>query len=625
MLTATLTRPTSIAATTTCDTKLALTETIDVGALAPPKSRTISLEPIIRHPKAKHRSLRSQEVSKDVDSSTEWVSPRVSLDTSTVPQSPAQSDAQSSAASTSSSGNRVSFRLAQAASTSTPSRPSPAASSSKASIREKTITANIELTKAGCLAGDTLLIRVNVQHSKAIKSLHGIIVTLYRQGRIDYSPPLSLFGDIDAKEAQRIKHNEYYPKSKTGLGGLSLTSAGSSSVFRKDLSQTFAPLIVDPHSLISTLTASVKVPEDAFPTISGVPGAMISFKYYVEVIVDLGGKLAGQQRHLPRLGTLPTPGSFSGRTESGAGMLAALSGSTVDTEHLRREKSVVACAFEVIVGTRDSERTRKTAPVDAATRAPSRVDPIEEHSAEQEGDSGDYPGEYDYHYYDAAAHGDELYDDHYNYDDYHEYHDAPPLMPPPNLDADVDPLDDKERIRRAEERLLPSQPPGQDAPGPSTVQNGSCTESTPLASLAQPDVQSSVDESPSIHTQLPTHPSAPTIEDLQLSSPPALSSVSASVNGTTHGDDKRELERQRLLAEASSPFDHVEVEVDHHVDSDADAEPESSTHALAREPLVPSAPHLTLEPYGYSYAHQEGATSAPRDAATLENLPQYER
>ncbi|RAL63135.1 hypothetical protein DID88_004217 [Monilinia fructigena] len=86
------------------------------------------------------------------------------------------------------------------------------------------------------------------------------------------------------KEAERLKHEEYYPKSKTGLGGLSLSSAGSTSVFRKDLSQTFAPLIVDPTTLTAQVTASVRVPEDCFPTICGVPGQMVNFKYQVEVI-----------------------------------------------------------------------------------------------------------------------------------------------------------------------------------------------------------------------------------------------------------------------------------------------------------------------------------------------------
>ena len=72
-----------------------------------------------------------------------------------------------------------------------------------------------------------------------------------------------------------MKHEEYYPKSKTGLGGLSLSSAGSSSIFRKDLAQTFAPILIDPYTLSAVIHASVESPADAFPTISGVAtGAM---------------------------------------------------------------------------------------------------------------------------------------------------------------------------------------------------------------------------------------------------------------------------------------------------------------------------------------------------------------
>ena len=97
------------------------------------------------------------------------------------------------------------------------------------------------------------------------------------------------------------------------------------------------------------------------PTISGVPGEMISFKYNVEVVVDLGGKLAAQGRHMPRVGTVVFPSSFGSTSARGAGnpnMLAAWGGSIIDTDHIRREKSVVCCLFEVLVGSTDSARKR---------------------------------------------------------------------------------------------------------------------------------------------------------------------------------------------------------------------------------------------------------------------------
>ena len=367
MITSTITRPTSIAATSSCDQKISLVQTVDIGLMNPPRPRTISLEPISRRTrrrktvKAKEGSVVEAtgagpggEACKPPGSPLpdESASQCGSVDHNTDPRSPAPSDIQSTASTATSTGSTTSgstsFRLGTVPSSAGPARSSQRGSkSSKTSFPDKTITATIELLKSGCLPGDNIPLKISVKHTKAIKSMHGIIITLFRQGRIDSAPPLSLFTDMKGKAAEKLKHEEYYPKSKTGLGGLSLSSAGSSSLFRKDLAQTFAPLLVDPTTLTAVVTASVRVPEDVFPTIIGVPGQMISFKYHIEVVVDLGGKLAGQQRHLPRVGAVTLPSSYG--SSSGGGnlnMLAAWGGSIVDTDHIRREKSVVACLFE---------------------------------------------------------------------------------------------------------------------------------------------------------------------------------------------------------------------------------------------------------------------------------------
>ncbi len=156
---------------------------------------------------------------------------------------------------------------------------------------DRTITATIELLKGGCLPGDVVPIKVSVQHIKRIKSLHGVIVTLYRQGRIDSSPPISLFKDLSKEDAKRLEKEEVLSKVQDGARWPFLTSAGPCSVFRKDLSQAFSPLLIDPATMSASINTSVRVPPEAFPTIKGVPGEMISFKYQIEVIVDLGGSL----------------------------------------------------------------------------------------------------------------------------------------------------------------------------------------------------------------------------------------------------------------------------------------------------------------------------------------------
>src|ERR1700678_1847540 len=60
MITATMTRPTSIAATSSCDRKISLVETVDIGPMPPPKPRVISLEPISRKSRKK-RAVKSKE------------------------------------------------------------------------------------------------------------------------------------------------------------------------------------------------------------------------------------------------------------------------------------------------------------------------------------------------------------------------------------------------------------------------------------------------------------------------------------------------------------------------------------------------------------------------------------
>lgn len=620
MLTSTMTRPTTIMPTATCDRKVYLIEAIDIAPLLQPKPKIVTLERISRRSKTKSKSKKG--LSSSGDQSTPQTtdqsrSSRVSelsspADEAEAPGSPAPSDTSFDSHFSSSNGasSNASGPLSTRAET------AKTASSSKAALHEPSpITATIELLKAGFLRGDSIPLKISVNHTKHVSSLRGIIVTLYRQARVDMHPAIPVV--MNAK-GENVSSEDYYPKSKTGLGGLSLSSAGSSHVFRKDLSQSFAPLIVDPRTRTAEVKASVRVPDEAFPTISCVPGAMISFRYYVEVVVDLQGKLTGLDKYFSNSGmmiTLPTaygssPGPNGG--PDGAGVFSAWGGHFLDTEPLRRDKGVVSCIFEVIVGTKDSDRRK------GKGRAVFETDI--EPDLQTGGNSNNQVGlEREHQFLAESSSGHDLRDYAYQSMDVPDYLEAPhpyahPLYPVPDM-VDEDNLPEKERLRRAEERLMPSAPPpppaessssgnfGPSAPVlPDEIRSGLAVRLGPLAGSSASAVS-------------PIAPSAPPADDLgPPSAPPDMYEPSApnyeiASGSATNGhqssptDDKQELQRRRLEQERSAPEPLGE-----------EASPTGSLPPDVRTTAIfaPSAPVLSEDEYVFNTAHST-------------DLPRYER
>lgn len=498
----------------------------------------------------------------------------------------------------------------------------------KPGVEDRTITATIELLKGGCLPGDTVSVRISVQHIKRIKSMHGVIVTLFRQGRIDSSPPISLFkSPTSGEEGRRLQKEEYYPKSKTGLGGLSLSSAGSCSVFRKDLSQSFSPLIIDPVTLTANVTTSVRIPEDAFPTIKGVPGEMISFKYQLEVIVDLGGKLASQiqsgQSTSARVGAIgsPTAAPVAGNPyEGGAASLAYWGGRPIDTDRLRREKGVISVAFEVVVGTDDSSRQRAknvlrgtpstyTQQHQEQSSSPEGASPLQDGAERQSYDPSSY----------AHAHDD--YPSPANEPAPYSSNSTRPLgppapfyVPPPAVVPNESQLSEKERIRQAEQRLLPSQPDaGPSSPAYPEGENIYDAGDEPQAgqSSRPPPAQLLItDEGASAPPD--DGPSAPTLDEIAV---------------PDSAEDKQELERRRLLAEASAPPEFPDDYDAAGPSNSASAPSPPSATASPPGAFEPSAPVLgDEEHYGPHHAYQEpGPSARSGPSGPTEELPRYER
>jgi len=130
-----------------------------------------------------------------------------------------------------------------------------------------TIKVILDVPQRGYLRGESIPVKLTINHLKKIQDLNGIIITFVRVCRLDNGPD----GVVES--------------------------------FRKDLQQTVLPLYVDPVSLNSEVKTSLRVPPDAFPTITGCP--LVSFQYFIEVLINLSGRSVNvdpdlvADRHLP--------------------------------------------------------------------------------------------------------------------------------------------------------------------------------------------------------------------------------------------------------------------------------------------------------------------------------------
>ena len=477
----------------------------------------------------------------------------------------------------------------------------------KTVFKGKTITARIELLRGGYLPGEIIPVRVMVQHTKFVKSIPGVIVTLFRIGRIDRHPLLPVTNSLRYATSEKGQD----PNSQVGISGLSLSTADKSHSFRMDLAQNMAPMVVNPNTLQAEIKTGVRIPEGTFPTISGVPGRLISFTYHVEVVMDLHGRLSALDGILPRM-NISDPGSVFGMpsnlgsTDFGSG---GPSQDFLNTAQLRREKSIADSTFDIVIGTKDSSRRAAKKPVDPWEEAlkVSTQSSDEQANAPQPRSfqlpnthqplpqphiAGSTP--------DSTPGMNVIAQASLPNSRGHRSPVQPPasthnLIPPPPIE---EPKNEKARLRAAEERLLPSAPP---------VDYGSSS-------------------------QLP--PSAPRLEDLEgtpsFEEPPHMPSFVRSSNAGPSGglsrapiadasDDKQELERQRLLAQASSPYDN---------DEDADENTEigraGPVEAAAASLSPPSAPFFD-ENGEYVRPPPNGFLETVEGTQGVENLPRYQK
>ncbi|KAK3069271.1 ph-response sensor protein [Teratosphaeriaceae sp. CCFEE 6253] len=636
MVTTTMTRPTTMSPTMNYDHKVYLVERIDISPIFPPKPRTITLEPLLSRTRARQQARRlvdssSRRTGSNLQSEPDRdsVVPSVHTDGDT-PLSPVPSEI--SFDSIGSSNGRTS----QPDST----RPSPSGAggsdgskttTGRSSGSYKTISATVESLTGGCLRGDNVNIRVTVNHNKPIRSLYGVIVTLYRQARVDLHPAIPL-GPME--EGTKKRFEDYYPKSVTGLGGLSLSGAGSSHLFRKDLAQAVVPLYVEPAGLTADVHAKVRVPDETFPTISTVPGAMISFKYFAEVVVDIQGKLSGQDRSVGGL-NLSNPRPPIVALDAGEpGGAAPLGSGIIDTVPIRRDKGVITCTFEIVVGTRDSGRRKgkRRAEESAVESEPAQAGAGRNAEAGPNGASAEGSRQWangvvseqrPWHLY-QEAHPYDRPPDHLppgimEQEERRGYDGYPPAVPLPPM-PDESAMSEKDRLRQHEARLLPSAPPGVPDEETGAGADGAATAPRIEDELAAAGPSSAFFPN-GIHAGFPGFPaSAAAYGTVGAPTPDAGPSAPAYEQHVEAGpaaqltaapgrdDDKQDLHRQRLALAASSPPG----------DEDAEGDGEAATAAAAGS--MPSAPTAEM-----ADLHGVHGFDSHDDAVGGAELPRYER
>lgn len=286
------------------------------------------------------------------------------------------------------------------------------------------IRVTMEVAQRGFLRGELIPIKLHINHLKKIQDSKGIIVTLVRVCRLDYGPD------------------------------------GFFESFRKDLQQLVIPLFVDPATFALEISTSLRVPPDAFPTISGCP--MVSFQYFIEVMLNLSGKslsLEGPSEH-PKLTLAPRDELPTGVSPNGNYNFHPYASRSdfINTDKFKRLNKFVQITTEVIIGTHRLEKPVVSSP-EASVAAnspvphpervervlPSGINPVPETSPINdfsippyletpstaspfvaEGQSGNVP----------------------------TYDDVAPSVPSPDRPV----LSEKERMRQHEASLMPSEP-----------------------------------------------------------------------------------------------------------------------------------------------------------------------
>lgn len=288
----------------TLEKHIKIVDPIDVAELPPAKPKKL----IIKNPR--RGKLRRTQSSSSTINTASTINSKTS-DSELTPHSlPMGSTPSGSAVIASNNVNSPGISMSSA-----PQAPNEDSSNS--------ILVTMDLGQRGFLRGELIPVKLSIHHLKQVQDSRGIIVTFVRVCRIDYGP-------------------ESYFES-----------------FRKDLLQLVIPLFVDPVSFSLEINTSLRVPADAFPTITGCP--MVSFQYFVEVMLNLSGKPLALDNG-PVVNLVPhdeTSPGLSPNVVSGASynfQFGQDRSEFINTDKFKRLKKFLQMTTEVIIGTHRLEK-----------------------------------------------------------------------------------------------------------------------------------------------------------------------------------------------------------------------------------------------------------------------------
>lgn len=272
------------------------------------------------------------------------------------------------------------------------------------------INCTLELTNRGYLRGEAVPIKVSIKHIKSVKSLTGVVLTLSRISRVT----------ADGLEPQ---------------------------TFRKDIAQTVSPLYTDPVTLSASVSTSIRIPADTFPTTKG--HKVVSFQYCIEAVIDLTGNSSplSSSSHEPLNGF-------------------------VDTDKLRTKQGVVHLWSDLVVGTERSSPSQRrqrgcsSSTTNTSDRSSTMLPPQSQLS--------------NTHNMTLSLNSDSIA----SLEAENDSNTPPPVQIPSyqeTSEAVNSSTDEKTRLQRMEEALLPSEPPDVESyssiPEPSAPMNSSMQES----------------------------------------------------------------------------------------------------------------------------------------------------